>query len=338
MKILFLAAQFYPARGGVQKHVYELSQELIKKGYSVTVITEVVPGGKKSHKMIDGIEVFYKDFGPRGFAKKFRIWLSLLRMLPQFIRVDVVHCHDVFIWYLPLRLFLPFKKVYTTFHGYETVVPPEKKAILIRRMSNILSHGSIHIGNFIKTWYGTHATKTLYGGVHIPESIPRRSGKKLKILLLGRLEKDIGIDVYEKVFKTLNDQKISYTLDICGDGSYAKSLKKYGTVHGFVEDPEKYIQKTDIVCASSYLSIMEALAYKKHVCAVYENPLKKDYLTDSPFESWICISDNPQEIAAYIVYTQQRDFQLEYARDIEKYVHTHTWYDVADQYLNLWQT
>ena len=38
--ILFLTRSFYPNIGGVEKHVLELSKELIKRGYRITVITE----------------------------------------------------------------------------------------------------------------------------------------------------------------------------------------------------------------------------------------------------------------------------------------------------------
>jgi phosphatidylinositol N-acetylglucosaminyltransferase subunit A len=104
MKILFLAARFYPQRGGVENHVYQLSQELIKKGHSVTVITEAPEGEWTYSTHVKGIEVIYTDFGSRGFAKKFRIWWRLWRLRKDVEKADVVHCHDVFFWYLPMRL------------------------------------------------------------------------------------------------------------------------------------------------------------------------------------------------------------------------------------------
>ena len=47
MKILFLTALFYPSIGGVETHVHEIAEELIKLGNQVTIVTEY---GIKNHE------------------------------------------------------------------------------------------------------------------------------------------------------------------------------------------------------------------------------------------------------------------------------------------------
>ena len=40
MNILFLTRLYYPHIGGVEKHVEKISQELIKLGHKITIVTE----------------------------------------------------------------------------------------------------------------------------------------------------------------------------------------------------------------------------------------------------------------------------------------------------------
>ncbi|MBU3978279.1 glycosyltransferase [Patescibacteria group bacterium] len=180
MIILFLARLFYPHIGGVEKHVLEVSKRLVTKGHKVIVITEefsnlhhsiidVIPAKAGIQKenirspwipdqvrndKINGIEVIRMPVGHEDSFKKFRIWKNLWKIRKVIKDADIIHCHDVFFWYMPFRLLYPRKPVYTTFHGYESY-PITKKAIFTRKISEKLSSGNICIGDFIKKWYGT---------------------------------------------------------------------------------------------------------------------------------------------------------------------------------------
>jgi glycosyltransferase involved in cell wall biosynthesis len=345
MNILFLAAQFYPSRGGVQTHVLKLSRELVKMGHNVTVVTEggepdasdASNGSMVRRTDYDGIHIIYCNFGPRGFAKKFRIWSMMWSLRAEFMKSDIVHCHDVFFWYLPLRLIYPKIHVFTTFHGYEMVFPPRRKAILIRRLSNKLSRGSIHIGSYIQKWYGTQADVTLYGGVDLVDAPKPSPSRMVRIAMVGRLDKDIGCLTSGEVLKLLKRRGTPFRLDVYGEGSMSGLLEEYGKVHGMVENVQEQLRDVDIVFASSYLSILDALAYWKPVCAVYENPLKRDYLTCAPFAPWLCISDKPGEIVDYIVKIGQAKFELPRQAELKTYLTRNTWKNVAEAYIKLWE-
>ena len=118
MKILFFSRLFYPHIGGVEKHVLEISRLLIKKGHKVCIITEKYENNLKSQEVIEGIDVYRIDI--KNKSKKLSVWSWLFKNVNLIKDADVVHCHDVFFWYLPFRFLFPFKKVYTTFHGYES--------------------------------------------------------------------------------------------------------------------------------------------------------------------------------------------------------------------------
>lgn len=359
MKIVFITSSFYPSIGGVETHVLHLSRELISRGHKVTVITEDkqqdwqlmnvsdnVPVKSKSadksayfvHSKLYQIDIFYFKFGLPSRLKKFKIWYQLFKNRALFNDAEVVHCHDVFIWYLPFRFIYWSKKVFTTFHGYETHFPPHPRAIRIRQLSAKLSYGTINVGEFIKKWYGTIPDYVVYGGVkevfsiQYPVSSINKVGK-LKILILGRLEKDIGVQVYKDTLRKLKQKGIKFSLTVCGDGTYRPDFEKYGTVVGFSSDRNKYIKAADIIFASSYLSMLESLSFGKTVFAAYTNPLKHDYLHMSPFDKYVTISS---ESKRFVSKLQNFKPNIKLRDQAQRWARAHTWGSVADTYLDLW--
>src|SRR6185369_5906487 len=99
MKILFLSRRFYPDIGGVEKHVFEISKRLVQKGHTITIITESQNPTQKKHDT--GITVFHMPAFKEGKKKKLLIWQWLLRNHQIIQDADIVHCHDVFYWYMP---------------------------------------------------------------------------------------------------------------------------------------------------------------------------------------------------------------------------------------------
>lgn len=340
MNILFLSASFYPTRGGVQKHAYHIAKELIKKGHHITVITEISDQTSSTESVIstiDGIDVVSCPFGPRGFAKKIRIWWQMWKLRQYILQADVIHCHDVFFWYLPFSFLFPWVRVFTTFHGYEGIVPPHWQAVFVRRISNYLSQGSIHIGNYIQKWYGTQADVTLYGGVEHGLVQQHTRKRTCTIVLVGRLADDIGCTTYAQIFDTLKTLGFSYELEICGDGPMRGVMETYGTVHGMVDDVDTYLKKADIVCASSYLTIIEALSYGKQIVSVYENELKKDYLIDSPFQRWLVIGNDAKDMAQTIMRMHRNTYVLPDSDKLNHYLDGITWDKIAHIYEELWK-
>lgn len=353
MKVLFLTRRFYPDIGGVETHILNISQELIKAGHQITIISEESlkkAVTQKDSNLPESINIIRLNFGKEDKFKKFRIWRTLLKLRSVILDADIVHCHDVFFWYLPFRFLFPNKKVYTTFHGYETVFPPSKKAVRIRKLSEKLSTGNICVGEYISKWYGTKPTYTTYGGTRILNSSKRSaqdrqfqisnqsSNKTLKILLIGRLEKDIGINTYLKSLEMLKTKKIRYEFESLGEGSLKKYVEKYGKARGSSNNLEKFLNKTDVVFASSYLTMLEAMVNKKIVIAVFENPLKEDYLKLSPFSEFIYICKNEKEVVdvlkSVIADKWKSNSMLERGYTWAK---KQTWGAVTHTYLQLWQ-
>jgi len=344
MTIIFFSRLFYPHIGGVEKHVLEVGKRLVKKGHRVIVITEEYQSKDPSAKTtgeVDGIKIHRIDVGQDNYSKKFKIWWRLFSLRQVIKNADIVHCHDVFFWYLPFRFLYPNKKVYTTFHGYETKFPPSKKAILVRKISERLSNGSICIGEYVKKWYGASSKYVTYGGVNIHNyhaTVRGSYAKGIKILFIGRLEEDVGIPIYLRVMDVLKKKRVRFTFDACGDGSFRKRAERFGKVYGFVSDLAPYIKSSDFVFASSYLSILEGVAARKVVFSVYDNPLKKDYLKMAPFAKWIVIESSPKKLADKILYVvNHQDEKEKMINKGYEWVKTQTWDKVVDEYLKLWR-
>lgn len=377
MRILFITPSFFPRIGGVEKHVYEVSRELIKKKHKIFLLTEEDLGYKFNKNLIyqtkiisdnEAIKLKYIDIssyithkfdsdlsvvsfnaGNKGFLKKFRIWLYFLSNKNFFKQFDIIHCHDVFIWYFPLKFLFIKKPVYITFHGYETKFPPSKKAIIIRKISEKLTWGNICIGDYIRKWYGTKPDYVSYGGVDKfkPKQLfPTRrnkfkkqitNGSIFKILFIGRLEKDTGIPTYLKVMEILKERGIKYEFFACGDGTLRNEVEKFGKVNGFVNNVFDYINNCDIVFASSYLSILESLFAKKIVVSTYDNSLKRDYLLMSPFSKFIICFQNPKRIADKIEFYMFNNQNNKVINDAYQWARKQTWEKVANIYLSLWK-
>ena len=107
MKIVFFARRFYPLIGGVEKHVWEISKALVKKGHDVVVITEASEENSKQQEIIAGIKIHRISVGKDNWFRKLRVWQSLWKNRKLIISADVIHCHDVFFWYLPFRFLYP---------------------------------------------------------------------------------------------------------------------------------------------------------------------------------------------------------------------------------------
>src|SRR3989344_4065166 len=165
-KILFLSRYYYPHIGGVERHVKEISKILIRKGFKITIVTDYFNQNLKSEQLYGNIKVIRISYPEIKYVGLFILWFKLLKYIRLIANSDIVHVHDVFIWYLPFKLLFPRKKIFTTFHGYESF-PVRKKNIIIRRFSEVLSTGSICIGEFMKKWYGHRPNFVSYGGVDV---------------------------------------------------------------------------------------------------------------------------------------------------------------------------
>lgn len=287
MKILFVAPSFYPNKGGVEKHIYNLSKELISDNHNVSVLYKCRISNVSEYEKIDEIEIY------RNKSKFFMRFIPSIRNIKLFLYADIIHFHDygsflAWIFLFPILKLLG-KRLFITFHGWEGVFPPTKGTIIIRKIINKLSFRSLAIGDFIEKWYGTNCNLISYGAVSSVESI----NDSKNIVFLGRLEADTGCVSYLDAYIELYSKKEDIPeLIICGDGTLREQLERKASISGipckftgFVDNPNDFLAKAKIVFTSGYLAILEAFKLNKPVISYYDHELKYDYLKGIPVKS-----------------------------------------------------
>lgn len=240
MNILFISHYKWPHIGGVEKHIKEISEILVKSGHNVKVVSEE-----------DIKQPRIKFFG------LIYIWYWFFKNISLIYKSDIVHVHDVFIWYLPFRFLFPLKKVFVTFHGWEGKYPIPFWNVLNKRIASILTNGSIAVGKYIEKYYDIKSNYIIHGAVN---KINTNKYKKAKntIVWLGRKDKDTG---YLEFQKWLTNKKNKFSVKyILND-----------------PNPEKYLKTTEYCAPSGYLSYLEAKNFGCKILLFPNNQLKKDY-------------------------------------------------------------
>lgn len=338
MKILFLSRLFYPHIGGVEKHILEISRLLIKKGDKVTVVAERNSPRLKLNETVDGIEIFRIPTLKDDKLKKFIIWNWMWNNRRLIKNADVIHCHDVFFWYLPFRFLYFSKPIFTTFHGYENY-PLKSKFILMHKIAEMLSSGNICVGDFMKKWYKTKPDFISYGGVSEIKNQKSKIKNKNSALFIGRLDEQTGILTYVEAVKAIRKKIPNFDFLVIGDGKLKDKIDKEVKVYKPVDKASKYFKNYNFAFVSRYLSILEAMAARRLVFAVYDNPLKEDYLRMAPFSKFTIISGSLSELVSkisfYLDNTGKKEKIIESAYN---WVKKNTWEEMTNTYLKLWKS
>ena len=336
-KILFLTRLYFPHIGGVEKHVAKLSDVLAAKGYMVTVVTEQHSNLLQVEKH-EKVTIYRIPVSKNVFLKKFYIWKWILSHLTIFYDADIIHVHDVFYWILPFRLFLPFKKIFITFHGYEGY-PVRLRWKISRKIAELSTNGNICVGDFMKKWYKTVPSSVIYGGVKLSNENKKQKTENnaLSAVFFGRLDDQTGILEYIEAYKQIKAKYPEFKLTIVGEGNLLNKIPKEIKVFKFTDDIDRYIYENRFIFVSRYLSMVEALILKREVIAVYDNPIKKDYLQMSPYENYINIAKNRGEIVNVVlksIKNGSNDAQIKAGYEWAK---EQTWEKIANEYLALWK-
>lgn len=242
---------------------------------------------KRGHK----VDILTIDYPKIKFIGLIFVWVSLFKQISKFLKADVIHIHDVFIWFLPLRMLLFWKPVVTTHHGWEGVFPIPVKNIFLKNIAYYLSNNNIIVGKYINKFYKLSCKNIIYGAINIPAK-KRYIKNKKSIIYIGRLSKDTGLPVLLKTLRHFRD----YNIEFLGDGELKSECEKYGKVHGFVKNVDKYLSNSEVIFCSGYLTILESFANKCKVVTAFDNKLKKDYYMNTPFSDWIATGNSPKQI------------------------------------------
>lgn len=330
-----ITPSYLPRVGGVETHVRSVSQHLQKTGWQVQILTEQFPGLVPVETK-KGISIHRFAYPRLRFFGLLSIWWILLTRYTRLIfQAEVIHVHDVFIWYLPLRMIFFWKPVVTTFHGWEGVYPVPQKNILIRQISALLSSKTVAVGKYLEKYYRFTADEIVYGAVEIPNKLLPKSRREPLLLYVGRLDYDTGLPV---LLQALHSNGWQGKVIFCGDGLLREQAELAGEVLGWT-DPRPYLKKASVVFAGGYLSVLEAFAYRCAVVAVEENPLKKAYYRLAPFSEWLYVVNNPRDVTKRLsaVARDTKEVQQHRQRAFE-WAKKQTWNSLTQRYIRLYKS
>jgi glycosyltransferase involved in cell wall biosynthesis len=330
-----LTSSYLPRSGGVERHVRFVVRELRQRGIEARIATPRWDDAWPSREEVDGTEVTRLSL--RGRAGR-----GELAPLVQW--ATLVHAHDAYPflkYYLPVRLTRPGLPAFVTFHGYEGYPIPFEAKVL-RRPVLWLTRGSICAGAFIPKWYRFRCDHITHGGVDAPAERPATGEGAL---FVGRLEPDTGFLGYLEAVRLLKEAHgIDLPLGVCGSGSLRKQGETFARQHGLavdfhgpVGDTMRYLSRARFACVSGLLGMLEAMAAGAIVLALYDNPLKEDYLRLFPGAEHSVIGASPADLAERAARLARSPGRIAtMAAQAFEFARTQTWARVADLYVQLW--
>ncbi|MEK7458665.1 MAG: glycosyltransferase family 4 protein [Patescibacteria group bacterium] len=337
-KLLFLCRLFWPHIGGVETHVLQLSMELLKRGYEITIITEQHDSSLPLLEEQYGIHIF--RIPQASLKNKWTIWTWMYRHISLLMLSNIVHAHDVMWWYWPFRFLFLNKSTYTTFHGYEGANEPHLGAILSRKMSEFLSRKTICIGDWMRKWYHTNPNAVSYGAATCsPASVFQV--KPNSIVFIGRLSEDTGILVYIHAVQFL---KGKFSLDIFGEGPLKQEILKmiydspFITYQEETVSPEKELARHRYAFVSRYLAMIEAQQVGRFVFAQWDTAIKRDYLRSLPTADCIHIFHDPKDLVKGLEDIQKHpEKEKRFIKKAQTWAVHQRWSKAADMYEELWE-
>ena len=343
---------FSPHRGGVERHVEEISRLAVNDGHEVVVITSqyepqlsyrsrllTSPDSLVQIKRISTLFENRKQSFHLKIRDRVHIWLWMLINVWLFFTADIVHIHDVFWWYWPIRVLFPWKKLYITYHGFEAGSLPSKKAVRARLLAALCSRGNICVGSWIQKWYGTKPTYITYGGASCAQTMEKKKHIGIRALFVGRLEEDTGLVAYIEAVKNIKN----VTVDIAGGGKLLSQVQAAArknsriTYLGVSNNTCSLYGAYDVIFASSYLSMIEALQCDVPVIAYAQDLLKQDYLNSFPVATEIAIVSTIEQIQTELEKISTKEI-TQRTKKACLWARQQTWKKVYLVYKKLWLT
>jgi len=240
MKIIQVTPRYYPHIGGIEKHVREISERLVKKDIDLEVVTTDPSNRLSREEVINGVRVKrFLSIAPNdSFYFCPRIYFFLKKN-----KYDIIHAHG---YHVLTSLFAALTKkddqkfVFTPhYHGVghsfirNLLHKPYRPigARIFEKADKIICVSEFEL-NLIKEHFNVPISKL----IHIPNGINLDEFKDVKplereyktILFVGRLEKYKGVQYIIQALPLLKHHR----LEIIGKGSYERELKKLASKCG----------------------------------------------------------------------------------------------------------
>ncbi|MDI6704462.1 MAG: glycosyltransferase family 4 protein [bacterium] len=286
MKIGIVTPYFYPLRGGVQEHVYNLYLHFKRRGHIVKIITSHFNNEAKEQDIIRigrGIPIPIN-----GSVGRIGVSINLCSKVKETLRkeeFDLLHIHEPLAPTIPLFM-LKYSDCINigTFHAggkrslsYSLGRGFLKKYFLKLDGRIVVSHAA---EKFVRKYFGGEF-QIIPNGIDTNRfredisPIEEYKDEKLNILFVGRFDKRKGLDYLLSAFKMVKKEVKDIRLIVVG-GGYKKYKKRIGDIVFTGVQYERlpqYYSTCDIFCSPAIgqesfgIILLEAMALGKPVVA-----------------------------------------------------------------------
>ena len=260
MKILQISTSFKPAweTGGTNRVAYEISKNLVEKGYEVTVFTtdrgrKRVNVQKNQPVLVDGIRVYYFRNISNYLAMKKIVTPYYLSIIAnkEIKNFDVIHIHEhrtllaVIIHHYAKKYNIPYilqthgsvlptfqkqrlKNIFDIFFGYK----------ILRDASKVIALTKTEVEQYKKMGVDKDKIEVVPNGIDLSkyDNLPKRGEFRRKygvkdneevILYIGRLHRTKGINLLVEAFLDISKEIDGIRLVLVGpDDGYESALKE----------------------------------------------------------------------------------------------------------------
>jgi glycosyltransferase involved in cell wall biosynthesis len=236
LRILMVAARYYPYMGGVEAHTHEVARQLVARGQSITVLSTDPSGRLSAEESIDGIGILRVCTWPK---------IGDYYFAPGIVGEiasgdwDIVHVQGYHTFVAPLamaaalRRHIPFV---VTFHsgGHSSRLRNSLRRIqhallqpLIRRAHQLIAVSEFEADFFSKRLrIARERFAVIQNGARLPKPNSSSHDGGRRIVSIGRLERYKGhhraIQAFAELVRRLPDAHLC----ILGDGPYERPLRK----------------------------------------------------------------------------------------------------------------
>lgn len=235
LRILMVAARYYPLVGGTETHIYEVARRLAAGGHQVTILTTNPGHQLPAEEQVDGVTILRVKAFP---VQRDYYFAPELYSIIQKGHWDVIHCQGYHTLFAPLAMFaairarIPFV---LTFHsgGHSSRFRTMARGIQRLLLKPLLSHAAqlIGVSQFEANFFASNLNFSpdrftiVPNGSHLPSISPvPKKPDEILIVSPGRLEEYKGHQRVLEAMPEILKRHPNAKLRIVGTGPYENEL------------------------------------------------------------------------------------------------------------------
>ena len=278
MKILISTSYFLPNISGITIYIKNLSEELVKRGYKVSIVTSKHSKNSKKNEIVNGV-LIKRLWAPIKTGKGIIMPLFPFSIIREIIDSDEIHCHlpSIESFFLIFGKILFGKKIIITYH-----CDFDSGNLVINKIINLIQsfplkiadHIVVNSKDYIENYdllkqhrnklievYPPVVNENLEEDLEINSKINKFKNKKI-IGFLGRISKEKNLELLFKAVSFLKNDE--YQLIIAGPNNvigediykykinkYLKKNKKNITIIGEIKNVNTFLKKCDCLVITS---------------------------------------------------------------------------------------